>query len=152
MKLKVNLRWLKDLAFEAKNESGLSYFIDAEAPDGGAGIGPKPLEMVLSALAGCTGMDIISLLKKMQEPIDSLNIEVKAQRAKEHPKVFTSITLTYFFEGIKDRQKALRAVTLSQEKYCSVGAMLKKSTSYNYRVFFDNVEYDLTRDIEGVES
>jgi putative redox protein len=134
--MKVNVRWLTDLAFEAKNEKGLRYFMDTENADGSPGLGPKPMEMLLSALAGCTGMDVVSILKKMRVSFSGFTMEVNAERADEHPKVFTDIELTYFLEGVDDAdiEKVMKAVGLSQEKYCSVGAMLKKAARYNYRV------------------
>lgn len=134
--MKVNVRWLTDLAFEVKNEKGLRYFMDSENPDGSPGLGPKPMEMLLSALAGCTGMDVVSILKKMRVNFSEFTMEVKAERTDEHPKVFTEIELTYFLEDVNeaDIEKVLKAVSLSQEKYCSVGAMLKKAAKYNYKV------------------
>lgn len=150
--MKIAVKHLEGMAFEVENEKGLRYAMDAEGPDGSPGRGPKPMEMVLAALAGCTGMDVVSILAKMREPFASLEMDVEAERAPEHPKVFTVITLTYRFRGVARRENAVRAVRMSQEKYCSVGAMLRKACEYRYRVFFDDEEYDLTRDQAGVES
>lgn len=134
--MNIRVRWLTDLAFESKNEHGLRYFMDNTQEDGSPGIGPTPMEMLLSALAGCTGMDVVSILNKMKVKINDFYMEVSAKRAKEHPKVFTEIKLTYHLEveNESDKEKVLKAVQLSQEKYCSVGAMLRKAAKYNYEV------------------
>ncbi|MCX7831419.1 MAG: OsmC family protein [Actinobacteria bacterium] len=134
--MNVRVRWLTDLAFESKNEQGLRYFMDTTQEDGSPGIGPKPMEMLLSALAGCTGMDVVSILNKMRVKINDFYMEVSAKRAEEHPKVFTEIKLTYYLEveNESDKEKVLKAVQLSQEKYCSVGAILKKAAKYDYRI------------------
>jgi putative redox protein len=150
--MKVHVTHVEGLAFEVENEKGLRYFMDSETKEGRPGKGPKPMEMLLAALAGCTGMDVVSILAKMREPFTSFTIDVEAERADEHPKVFTSIVLTYNFEGLADHEKALKAIRLSQEKYCSVGAMLRKACDYRYRVFFDGIEHDLSADQAGVES
>lgn len=143
--MRVELNWVTDLAFEVKNENGLRYFVDSLLDDGSPGLGPKPMEMVLAALAGCTGMDVVSILKKMRVQLNSFNMSVEGERADEHPKVFTSVTLAYHFdcpEGT-DTGKILKAVNLSQEKYCSVGAMIKKAVDYRYRVFVNgNLIFD----------
>lgn len=140
--MNIKVRWLTDLAFEARGETGLRYFMDSLNEDGTSGIGPKPMEMVLSALAGCTGMDVVSILKKMRVNLEKFWMEVSAERAEEHPKVFTEIKLTYFFEMEDESQtdKVLKAVSLSQEKYCSVGAMLKKVVKYDYKVVVNGKE------------
>lgn len=140
--MNIKVRWLTDLAFEARGETGLRYFMDSLNEDGTSGIGPKPMEMVLSALAGCTGMDVVSILKKMRVNLEKFWMEVSAERAEEHPKVFTEIKLTYFFEMEDESQtdKVLKAVSLSQEKYCSVGAMLKKVAKYDYNVVVNGKE------------
>lgn len=140
--MSIRVRWLTDLAFEAKNEQGLRYFMDSLQEDGSPGIGPKPMEMLLSALAGCTGMDVVSILKKMRVGIKEFYMEVEGKRAEEHPKVYTEIRLTYNLkiENPADKEKVLKAVSLSQEKYCSVGAMLKKAARYEYRVVVNDEE------------
>lgn len=136
------MRWLTDLAFEAKNEQGLRYFMDSQNEDGSHGLGPKPMEMLLSALAGCTGMDVVSILKKMRVGLNGFYMEVHGKRREDHPKVFEEITLTYFFEteSDSDSEKILKAVSLSQEKYCSVSAMLKKACKFSYRVVLNGKE------------
>lgn len=112
--MKVSVRWLKEMAFEARNDKGLAYFMDAVDEEGKPGIGPTPMDMVLAALAGCTGMDVVSLLRRMGVTFEAFYLEVEAKRAEKHPRVFTDILLSYHFENVKDPEKAAYAVKLSQ--------------------------------------
>lgn len=107
--------------------------MDTRPEHGGSGQGPSPMESVLLALAGCTGMDVVSILAKMRAPLAGIEIRVSADRADDHPRVFTAIRLDYVFRGTGLRPDQVeRAVQLSQEKYCSVSAMLRRSTDLTY--------------------
>jgi putative redox protein len=99
------------------------------------------MQAVLISLAGCTGMDVVSILRKMRAPLEGLTMEVDAERATEHPKVFTKIHLRYraWGAGLED-EPVRRAVDLSQEKYCSVSAMLKKSVPITYDVVVERAD------------
>ncbi|HXX40017.1 MAG TPA: OsmC family protein [bacterium] len=121
------VRWTKGLAFTGTAGSGGVVTMD-EAPARG-GTGPTPMEVVLLALGGCTGMDVVSILRKMRAPLEDVEIRVTGERAEEHPRVFTRIDVEYVFkgEGLKAEQ-VQRAVELSQDRYCSVWAMLQKGT------------------------
>jgi putative redox protein len=91
------------------------------------------MELVLIALAGCTGMDVVSLLKKMRVDFSRFEIKVKGARREEHPKTFTRIDLEYIVYGKDVNEQAVkRAIELSQEKYCSVSALIKPNCSVNY--------------------
>jgi putative redox protein len=91
------------------------------------------METVLLALAGCTGMDVVSILQKMRVPLEGLEIRVTAERAEEHPKVFTRIALEYIVTGADLRpDQVTRAVELSQTQYCSVSAMLRRAAELTY--------------------
>jgi putative redox protein len=93
------------------------------------------MEAVLLALAGCTGMDVVSILKKKRTPLEGLTIEVGAERAPEHPKVFTKIHIRYVARGTGLRHEDVnRAVALSQDKYCPVAAMLRPSATLTWEV------------------
>jgi putative redox protein len=117
----------------ASAESGGTITLDARPEHGGTGQGPSPMETLLLALAGCTGMDVVSILGKMRAPLDGLEIRVSGDRADDHPRVFTRIRLEYVFRGNDLRpEQAGRAVQLSQEKYCSVSAMLRASAELTY--------------------
>ncbi len=97
--------------------------------------GPRPMDLLLIGLAGCTGMDVISILQKKRQPFDGLQVKVSAERADEHPRVYTQIHLEFVVTGRDVDPKAVeRAIELSQTKYCPASAMLSKAveitTSY----------------------
>jgi len=104
------------------------------APEyGGRNIGIRPMEMLLIGLAGCTGFDVVSILKKGREAVTGCEVEVEAERATTDPKVFTKIHLHYRITGRDlSRAKAERAVTLSKEKYCSASIMLGATAEMSY--------------------
>jgi putative redox protein len=135
--MNATVRWATGMRFEGTAESGARITLDALPEHGGTGQGPSPMETVLLALGGCTGMDVVSILGKMRAPLDGLEIRIAAERADTHPKVFTRITLEYIFTGpgLKPDQ-VKRAVDLSQEQYCSVSAMLRRAAdlSYSWRI------------------
>lgn len=117
----------EDLAFDVELQ-GHRFTVDADESVGGKDRGPRPKALLLSGLAGCTGMDVASILGKMKMPYDSFAVEIDAQTTDEHPKVYQSITVRYIFTGDQlDRSKIEKAVNLSQEKYCGVSAMLGKT-------------------------
>lgn len=127
----VELRSLnQDLTFAAKGRSGHWLMIDADKEVGGNGAGNAPLEMLLQALGACTGMDVISILKKKRTPFTGLDIFVDGEKSEEHPKIFKKINLRFILHS-NGGEKALndleRAVELSYEKYCTVANMLKHS-------------------------
>jgi putative redox protein len=125
------VRWTSGLAFAATAGSGGAIALDATHEHGGGG--PSPMEAVLVALGGCTGMDVVSILEKMRAPLEGLEIRVSGERAEEHPRVFTRIALEYVFTGAGLKAEQIqRAVELSQDRYCSVSAMLRKSAELTY--------------------
>lgn len=131
--MEATLRWEGGMRFGGVAESGGAITLDARPEHGGTGQGPSPMETVLLALAGCTGMDVVSILGKMRAPLEGLEIRVSGDRADDHPRVFTRIRLEYVFRGHDLRpDQAGRAVQLSQDKYCSVSAMLRKSAELTY--------------------
>ena len=109
--------------------------MDSKKGFGGAEGGATPMELVLLALGGCTSMDVISLLKKMRITCSDYRVTMDVKRADEHPKIFTDIVLHYYFTG-RDLPlpKLEKIVTLSQEKYCSVSAMLEKTVNLSYEI------------------
>ena len=128
------VKWTEDLTFEGTTPEGLSVVLDASPEFGGKGRGPRPAELLLLGLGGCTGMDVISILKKKRAQVESLVMEIDAERANEHPKVFTKIGLTYVVKGKNLKEEDVkRAIELSTEKYCVVGAMLGKTCPVEYR-------------------
>lgn len=119
------VRWHSDLAFEVEQD-GHGFMIDTLHEDGSPGAGPRPKALLLTALAGCAGIDVVSILKKMRVACEGLEIRVRAETRDEHPRVFTGIHMTFVFRG-KDLplEKLQRAVQLSEEVYCGVSAMLR---------------------------
>jgi len=132
------INWKGNEVFEGQTAKGAPVVMDS-SHDGQAGA--SPMEMILFALAGCTAMDVLSILKKMKVPIHRLTIAVSASRNKEFPKVFRKFHLLYrlWTDDAAHRPAFERAVRLSREKYCSVGLMLEKAApiTYELEVFVD---------------
>ncbi|MGF1637633.1 MAG: OsmC family protein [Cyclobacteriaceae bacterium] len=132
----ITCNWQSGVAFEA-TVSGFQIPIDAAEEVGGKGSGARPKQLMLASLAGCSGIDVASILKKMRVEFDDLNIEVKATLSDGSPQVYTHVHMEYVFTGDKvDRQKAQRAVELSQEQYCGVTVMFKKFAEVTYELKF----------------
>lgn len=133
MTLEANVRWVQKMQFVATAGSSHAIVLDTTADHGGANTGTKPMELVLVALAGCTGMDVVALLRKMRVNFTGLELNIRAERAADHPMVYTRIDLEYLVTGPNlEEEKIRRAIELSQEKYCSVSAMLRKACPVNY--------------------
>ena len=117
--------WKDGMAFDGKL-GGFDVPLDADEKFGGNEHGPRPKGLVLTALIGCTGMDVISILTKMKIAPSKFTVDAEATLTSEHPKVFDQIRVIYRFEGEDlNESKLQRAVQLSQEKYCGVSAMLR---------------------------
>jgi len=116
--------WIEKQRFEGISSSGHSVVVD-----GGKVAGNTPMELVLIALCGCTGYDVVSILQKKREPFTSLEVRAEAERAAEPPSVYTEIKLIYRVGGKVSRKAVEDAVRLSKEKYCSVSAMLDKTAT-----------------------
>jgi putative redox protein len=123
----IKVNWLENMAFEAE-VNGHKIIIDAAEAVGGENRGPRPKPLMLIALAGCTGMDVVSILKKMRVEVDTFNVVVEGDLTEEHPKQFSQMRVIYEFKG-KDlpMDKLEKAVNLSEERYCGVSAMYKKA-------------------------
>jgi putative redox protein len=134
MKDTINVKWTGDMTFEAAIREH-RILMDANEDSGGHNKGPRPKPMLMASLAGCTGMDVISILKKMKvEPTD-LNIRVEGILAEEHPKIYTSIHLIYEFKGENlPMDRLMRAIELSQEKYCGVSLSLQKAMPVTWEI------------------
>lgn len=123
--MKARAKWVEGMAFMGEAGSGHAVIMDGAPEYGGRNIGIRPMEMLLIGLAGCTGFDVVQILKKGREAVTGCEVEVEAERATEDPKVFTKIHIAYRVSGRGLSQaKAARAVTLSKEKYCSASIML----------------------------
>jgi len=123
---KVKTTWKGNMQFESTNEGG-NLNIDANEEVGGEGKGYRPKSLMLTALAGCSGLDIVSLLKKMRAEVKDISIDVEGELTEEHPKYYHKVKMTFNFYG-KDfkKDKIEKAVKLSEERYCGVMAMFKK--------------------------
>lgn len=125
------------MRFEAETGSGHRVVMDAKAEEGGTNAGSRPMEMLLVALAGCIGMDVISILRKKRQDVTAYEVRVHAERANEHPRVFTEITVQHIVTGHHvDPVAVARAIELSEKTYCGAGAMLGKTAklSHVYRI------------------
>lgn len=135
----VTTKWLGNMAFESSNPSGLSLSIDAGPDDGGQGKGLKPKALMLSALAGCSGLDVAMLIRKMKLDVENFSIETIANLTDEHPKYYDAVILEYHFWGDSlDEKKLQRAVDLSVEKYCGVMEMFRKFANLEIKTIFHN--------------
>jgi putative redox protein len=118
------VKWAGGMRFVGLADSGHAIVMDAARENGGQDSGPRPSELTLIALAGCTGVDIVNILTKMRITFEALEIAVEAEAAADYPKVWTEIRVTYKIRGDVPEDKLRKAIKLSHEKYCSVGAML----------------------------
>ena len=124
------LTWKSGMAFNAVSGSNIEVPLDASVDHGGGGAGVVPMEMILMGLGGCTAMDVISILSKKRQEVTSFEILLHGDRATEHPKVFTDITIEYVVKGKGlDAEAVARAVELSENKYCPGMAMLRKAAN-----------------------
>jgi putative redox protein len=125
--------WRERLTFDAMAMTGHRLAIDASKAGGGDDRGPNPMELLLIALAGCTAMDVVSILRKKREPIEGLEVFVEGTRAQKHPKIYTDIEVVYHIRGPVGAKAVAHAIELSETKYCSVGAMLGKTARISTR-------------------
>ena len=124
----VILSWKGRMLFEGVGGSGFVQKLDTDASVGGDDSGARPMEFIALGLAGCTAMDVISILQKKKQPVSDFKVQLHAERADEHPKVFTEAVIEYLVTGSDvDEAALLRAIELSAEKYCPAQAMLSKA-------------------------
>lgn len=137
MNNKVNVAWTGDMAFEAE-VNDFKIKIDADERVGGKNSGPRPKALSLVSLGGCTGMDVVSILAKMRVKFDDFNVEVEGELTEDHPKYYNKIHVIYTFKG-KDLPlaKIEKAVTLSQDSYCGVSAMLGKAAEITHEIIIE---------------
>ncbi|SDK15009.1 putative redox protein [Catalinimonas alkaloidigena] len=133
----ISAQWLGNLAFEAQ-VAGHTIMMDARPEVGGEDRGTSPKRLLLTGLAGCTGIDIGMLIKKMRLEVEGFTIDVGGDLTQEDPKVYHQVNVIYTFKGKDlDHPKLERAVQLSWDKYCGVAAMLKKATDLSYEIRFE---------------
>ena len=130
----INVKWTDGMSFEA-NIDGFKVYIDSDPEFGGKDRGPKPKPLMMLALAGCTGMDVISLMNKMRVEYDSLNIVIEGELTEEHPKHFTKMKVVYEIGGSNvDLKKVEKIVNMSKEKYCGVSYSYMKAMELEYEI------------------
>ena len=140
--MKVTLNRLNDnFHFELKNERGHIVNVDSRPEFGGNDMGPSPMELVLMGVAGCSAIDMISILKKQRQEITSFKAEVDGERVQVgEAKPFKDINVVFSLEGEINPEKASRAAQLSFEKYCSVSKTLEPTATVHYKVILNGVE------------
>jgi len=131
-KRSASVAWREHMTFDARTQSGHSIVLDTSAPNGDDR-GATPMELLLVALAGCTAMDVVSILQKKREPLAGLEVSVEGLRAEEDPHVYTDIEIVYHVRGPVKPASVAQAIELSETKYCSVGAMLGRSAQITTR-------------------
>lgn len=134
MKQDISISWKDGMAFEA-DVNGHKIMLDAGEQNGGRNLGPRPKPLMLVALAGCTAMDVVSILAKMRVELDNFDVKVEGEQSEEQPVHFTSMHIIYEFWG-KDlpADKLEKAITLSQERYCGVSAVYSKVMPVTYEM------------------
>lgn len=129
--------WKENMQFESDNPSGHKVLIDTSEDNGGNHSGLAPKAMMLSSLAGCSGLDVVSLLKKMRIIVDDFKMDSTGELTEEHPKYYHTVILNYHFTGTNlDEDKITKAVNLSVEKYCGVMEMFRKFADIKIAIHF----------------
>ena len=126
--MRTRIKWVEQASFLAESGSGHAVLMDGARDHGGRNLGPRPMEMLLMGMGGCTAFDVMSILRKARQPVNDCVVELSAERAESEPKVFTAIHVHFIVSGngLSDKHVA-RAVSLSAEKYCSASIMLGKT-------------------------
>lgn len=127
--------WKGRMSFDGSSDSGFVVPLGTDPGVGGDNDGSRPMELIGIGLAGCTGMDVISILQKKKQKITGFEVQVHAEKASEHPRVFTGIEVEYIITGEDiDRAAVERAVELSVTKYCPAQAMLSKAVPITHKI------------------
>jgi putative redox protein len=127
------IKWQGGVSFSGESESGHSVLMDGAPEAGGKNLGPRPMEMILMGVGGCTTFDVVMILKKGRQDISDCVVEIEAVRANMDPKVFTHIHLHFILTGKNlNRTQVERAIHLSAEKYCSASIMLKNAVEITH--------------------
>ena len=135
----VTTSWKGNMKFESTNPSGRNLFIDGSPKDGGHGDGYRPKALMLSSLAGCSGLDVASLIKKMKLEVEDFKIEIEANLTEEYPKYYDKVNVEFHFYGAKlNKEKLQRAVELSTEKYCGVMEMFRRFAEVKTAIHYHN--------------
>jgi len=135
--IEAKVRLIQDMEFSGTATSGHTLAMDADDKSGGHNKGFRPMELLLVGFGGCSGMDVISILRKKRQNVSGLDINVKGEKTEDYPKIYKEVHIEYVVKGKGVEKEAVeRAITLSLEKYCSVGATLAKAgrITHSYRI------------------
>ena len=131
--MNISVNWVDGLLMVGKSDSGHTITMDGPPESGGENLGVRPMEMLLLGVAGCTMIDVVTTLKKMRQDLSHLETKINAERATDHPKVFTNIHIQFILKGQDlDEKKVDKAITLSAEKYCSASIMLGETATITH--------------------
>lgn len=137
---RIETEWLGNMQFQS-TIGDHKLLMDAAESSGGENKGVRPKPLLLSAVSGCSGLDVAAILKKARKPIDHLSISAEADLSEGHPSVYTTLRMVYDFRGPEEsREMAIKAVKLSQQTYCGVSAMLKKAMELKWTIVYNGVE------------
>ena len=141
--MKISVQRLDDaFHFQATNDTGNTVEMDASPAEGGQGAGARPMQLMLMGLGGCSGIDVLSILRKARQEVQDFAIELEAERAAgEVPSLFTHILVHYRLTGDLREDAVRRAVELSLEKYCSVAKLLEKTATITYAFTINGTRY-----------
>tara|TARA_B100000497_G_scaffold103229_1_gene118157 strand:- start:86 stop:499 length:414 start_codon:yes stop_codon:yes gene_type:complete len=131
--MNISVNWVDGLLMVGKSDSGHTITMDGPPESGGENLGVRPMEMLLLGAAGCTMIDVVTTLKKMRQDLSHCETKINAERATDHPKVFTDIHIQFIVKGKDlDAKKVDKAITLSAEKYCSASIMLGETATITH--------------------
>lgn len=135
--MSIKVKYTDGLQFVGESDSGHAIVMDGTPDVGGADTGMRPMELLLVSLGGCSGMDVISILKKKKENVNGLELNIKGEKAENYPKKYTSVNIEFIVKGRGVSEEAVkRAVELSMDKYCSVKATIEPTANvtWSYRI------------------
>ena len=131
--MKTRVTWLEDMTYVARSPSGHAVVMDGPPELGGQDLGPRPMEMLLMGMGGCTAIDVVNILRKARQDLRDCEVQLEAERANSDPKVFTTIHVHFILTGKNlNARHAERAIQLSAEKYCSASIMLGKTAQITH--------------------
>jgi len=140
MSMKTRVKWIDGMAFMGESGTGHALVMDGAPENGGRNLGPRPMEMLLLGLGGCTAFDVVMILQKGRQPIEDCQVEIEAERAEDHPKVFTKVHMRYLVKGRGLSADAVhRAVELSVDKYCSATHVINKTAAMTHEVVIEEL-------------
>ncbi|MBM4180627.1 MAG: OsmC family protein [Betaproteobacteria bacterium] len=131
--MKSRVKWVENVCFMAESGSGHAMIMDGSPDIGGRNLGPRPMELLLMGAGGCTSVDVVMILQKSRQDVSGCEVEVSAERADDHPKVFTKIHMHFTVRGRGLKPEVVeRAIKLSAEKYCSASIILGKTAEMTH--------------------